>query len=1126
MAQKTHRNDWEDPQVFERNKQPAHASLMPFPDTASALKGDWDASPQQMSLNGQWRFQFSPTLAQAPEGFWAPEYDSSAWDQLEVPSNWQMHGYGKTMYTNVQYHFDISPLPGVPADDNAIGSYVTTFELPAAWDGKRIALVFGGVESAFYLWLNGQEVGFSEDSRLPAEFDITPYLQPGVNVLAARVFRLSDGSYLEDQDHWRLNGIYRDVYLIARESLHVRDVWYQTPLDTVYRDATFAARVVVRNDGEATQTGTVSLDLLDPEGKAVFSGVSAPLSVAPGAEATVELSQAVADPAKWTAETPNLYSALLTLTDAAGETLEVTATRVGFRKIEIIDEQLCVNGRAIVLAGVNRHDHDPDRGKSVTVESMLQDVLLMKQYNVNCVRTCHYPNDHRFLDLCDVYGLYVVDEANIETHGVWDQISKDPAWREAFIDRGARMVERDKNHASIILWSLGNESGHGPNHAAMADWIHANEPTRPVHYESAAYEPYVDVVSTMYPSLDKLTMMAERDDDQRPVFMCEYAHAMGNSCGNLQEYWDLIRSNKRLIGGCVWDWVDQGLRKVDEQGVSYFAYGGDYDDVPNDGSFCCNGLVDPDRVPHPALIEYKQIVQPVAMEAVDATKGVVRLTNRNRFTDFSNLVGSWELTENGVVLQSGALPALATAPGESVEVTVPFVAPSAVPGAEYWLNLRFCLAEETSWAEAGHLIAWEQFAVPVAVEPPAEPALSDLPAVALDESATQATFSAEGWRLVFDKAAGAIAAFEAAGQPLLTVGPRFNVWRAPTENDTRRVANLWRQVGYNALSETVQGIVIERTAPQAVRIVVHSESVPDPDSPLALTADEVLAQRMEQLNGVLPMMIDDEALATLCMAVGVDYSVLPLSRLQHRVRALLDWAKDSGDIPAFLQAAYCVLLASGGERIPDEYRSEMERIVAASPAELLEALAPELSARFGCETIYTVRGDGHVRVDVSVTPSEGLPVLPRLGMQLELPGALEQMTWYGRGPEESYVDRKSCAKVGRYSGAVQGQYVPYVVPEENGNKTDVRWATFCDVKGRGLRVTGLPLLEVSAHHYTTENLTRARHTNELVWREAITLNVDHKQRGLGGASCGPDTLPQYEIVPAPMEFSFALSPVR
>ena len=750
----------------------------------------------------------------------------------------------------------------------------------------------------------------------------------------------------------------------------------------------------------------------------------------------------------------------------------------------------------------------------------------MKQHNVNCVRTCHYPNDHRFLDLCDVYGLYVIDEANIETHGVWDQLTRDPEWRAAFLDRGIRMVERDKNHASIIIWSLGNESGYGPNHEAMADWVHDYDPSRPVHYERALYEPYLDIVSCMYPTLERLAEMAEREDDQRPVFMCEYAHAMGNSCGNLQEYWDLIRSQKRLIGGCIWDWVDQGLRKVDGDGVSYFAYGGDFNDVPNDGSFCCNGLIGPDRVPHPALIEYKQIIQPVAMEAIDARSGVMRLTNRNRFADLSGLTASWELTENGVLLQSGDLPKLDVAPGESIEITVPFRIPKTRPAAEYWLNLRFSQAEDTLWAPAGHLVAWEQFAVPFAVEALPETDLNALPALALGQSGDKIKLGAEDWELVFDKTAGTIASFVSDCQSLLCAGPRLNIWRAPTENDARRMANQWRQVGYYAMTETIQDVAVERLTEGAVAITVLSQSTPDPDAPLALTSDEILGQRLEQLSRSLPSLINDEGLRAICQAMGFDYDALPKNSLNLTVHVLLDWARNSGRIPSFLQASYRVMLANAGENIPEAHRTEMERVVAADETSLVAVLSPPLSARIDCRTVYTIQGDGTVRVDVAVAPAEGLPVLPRLGMQLELPKALEQMSWYGRGPEENYQDRKSCAKVGLYSGTVQDQYVPYVVPEENGNKCDVRWASFCDPEGRGLLVRGLPLLEVSAHHYSTENLTRARHTNELVYRDEITLNVDHKQRGLGGASCGPDTLAQYEILAAPTQFAFVLEPVR
>ena len=1126
MTEKVRVNDWENPLVVQRNKQAAHATLVPFDNEAAAFAGDRSASPGFRLLNGAWKFDWSPALNVAPKDFERPDYDVSGWDDIAVPSNWQMHGYGKTMYTNVQYHFDISELPGVPDDDNAIGSYRTTFEIPAAWGDKEVFIVFGGVESAFYLWINGQIVGYSQGSRLPAEFDISSYIHAGQNVVAARVFRLSDGSYLEDQDHWRLNGIYRDVYLLATPQVHVRDFWFRTPLDADYRDATLKARLKVRNyGGQAAQRHKVVIKLLDAEGQVVFDGLSAEVSLAAGEEAALELEQPVANPHKWTAETPYLYAAVLTLTDATGEILEVESCRVGFRQVEIIDQQVHVNGKPIMFQGVNRHDHDPDHGKLISLESMIQDIVLMKQHNVNTVRTCHYPNDARFLDLCDQYGLYVIDEANIESHGVWDQLTKDPQWKLAFMERGVRMVERDKNHASIILWSLGNESGHGPNHAAMADWIHENDPTRPIHYESAGYEPYVDVVSTMYPSLEKLTMMGERDDDNRPAIMCEYAHAMGNSCGNLKEYWDVIRSHKRLQGGCIWDWVDQGLRKVSEEGESYFAYGGDFCDVPNDGSFCCNGLVGPDRYVHPALVEYKKIIQPVLIEGFDLLKGLVRVSNRFGFADLSSLDVAWELTENGVVLQQGALDSLTIGPGESQELTVPFVPPTPEPGAEYWLNLLFSLADDTLWAQAGHLVAWEQLALPFAAPARGKAPLADLSPLTMEESEESVTVAGADWRLVFDKASGTIASFEARDKPLLEAGPRLNIWRAPTENDARRMAFEWRGAGYSALTERAVDVQVSQPAPQQVCIEVRTESLPDPESPTALTYEEVLGHRLHQVQMAFHALMDDAGLKQLCGALGVDYDLLPQSSYGHRVRALLDWADREGNVPAFLQTVYRVVLAASGDQIPEAYRTDMERIAQASEEELEAVLRPHFAARFECHYSYTVLGDGSVQIDAKVTPAEGLPVLPRLGLQMRLPGQYDQMTWYGRGPHESYIDRKESAVVGLYSGSVDDQYVPYVVPEENGNKTDVRWVTFTDAQGSGLRAQGLPLLEVSAHHYSTENLTRAQHTSELHWQESITLNLDKQQRGLGGASCGPETLPQYELAAQETTFSLLIAPV-
>jgi beta-galactosidase len=1040
-------SDWNDPAVTGRNKEPGHATLIPYTDGAEALAGDREASPYFRSLNGDWRFSYASSPETAPQGFFEPSFEAGGWDTIPVPSNWEMYDYGRPIYVNWGYPFPQngisrtnprvakdSPLPPIPEADNPVGCYRRAFTIPESWEGRQVFVLFEGVDSAFHLWVNGQQVGYSQGSRLPAEFNITPYVRSGENILAARVYRYSDGSYLEDQDYWRLSGIYRDVYLWAAPSVHVRDFFVRTDLDKAYRGGVLGVRAKVRNYGNVDVTGYfLEAQLLTAQGEEPVGKMLMPVSVTAKGEVTLDLEQAIANPEKWSAEDPNLYTLLVVLKDGAGNVLEVERCNVGFRQIEIKDGQIHVNGVPVVFRGVNRHEHDPDTGHAVTVDSMVEDIKLMKQFNFNAVRASHYPNDPRWYDLCDAYGLYVVDEANIETHATLGKLSNDPDWTAAFVERGARMVARDKNHPCIVMWSLGNESGSGPNHAAMAGWIHEYDPTRPVHYEGATgwgghYEgpkdaPYVDVVSVMYPSVDRTIELAQIRGETRPVVMCEYAHAMGNSCGNLREYWDAIAAYERLQGGFVWDWMDQGLRQVTADGVEWFAYGGDFGDDPNNGPFCINGVVFPDRHIQPAMWECKKVMQPVEVAPVDLLVGRVRVINRYNFLNLDGLDITWQLAADGQVLQSGVLERLDTPPGESVIVTVPFERPELEPGTEYWLTLSFALAQETAWTEQGHEVAWEQFKVPFEVpELPILP-ISRMPEVAMEEADEITMFRGPDFELVFDRLVGTISSWRYGGRELVRRGPLFNAWRAPTDNDkgeswALELAKEWREAGLDRLEHTVEDVVVTRIAPQAIRIVTHS-----------------------------------------CVST------------------------------------------------------------------------PGCAGGFDCTYTYTIYGNGDVLLDTQISPSGNLPPLPRLGLQITLPGGYEAFTWYGRGPHESYVDRKTGARVGVYSGTVNEQYVPYVVPQENGNKTDVRWAALADDVGNGLLVAdvtedqeGPALMEVSALHFRPEDLAEAKHTHELKRRDDITLLLDYAQTGLGGASCGPPTLPQYMVMPEPVEYALKLRP--
>ena len=1018
----TRPNDWETPHVIARHKADPHTPLTPT---------DRNGTRYIHSLNGRWRFALYPNPDAVPNNFMDIDFDASAWAKITVPGNWQLQGHGTPIYTNVQYPFPIDPelvaimarmqqrleadppasmldvqAPPetyerpltVPRDDNPTGCYRTRFTVPENWGGRRIYLRFAGVDSAFHLWLNGESVGYSQDSRLPAEFDVTPHLRPGENVLAVRVTRWSDGSYLEDQDFWRLSGIYRNVTLWSVPRVHLWDYNVRTALDAAYRDATLETTVTVRNRLDRAASGcTVTATLLDRETEAPMARAEAVIKVEAHGETTVTLSQPVANPAKWTAETPNLYPLLLTLRDDVGRVLQTERTRVGFRTVEIKDGQFCVNGQPVTIRGVNRHEHDPDTGHTVTEASMLQDIRLMKRLNVNAVRTSHYPDQTRWVELCDEVGLYVWDEANVESHGIWDVPANTPAWRDAIVTRVQAMVARDKNHPSVVVWSLGNESGYGPNLAEAADWIHDHDPTRPVHYHPAADAPEVDMLAPMYPPVDRLIALAEDETETRPIILCEYAHAMGNSPGGLKEYWDAIARYPRLQGGFIWDWVDQGLRRTTDDGETWFAYGGDFGDEPNDGNFCLNGVVDPDRAPHPGAWEMKKHHEPIAVEAIDLEAGALRITNQYAFRDLGHVRCVWTVKAEGETLAAGSLPSLAAGPGERVTVHLPLADVERPTGRDVILTLRFLLAEATPWAAAGHEIAWSQFWLIRAGDRP-EVARADLSFFTVEEGEKSIVLYGTDFALGFDRATGRITHWTDRGHPVIEAGPALNLWRAPTDNDAARMAALWEAAGLNRLEERV------------------------------------------------------ETFDWMPQAIGV-----------NRVEVTTTAAAPGGEIVATTHY------------------------------------------------VYRIKSTGEIALTYEVELADDLPPLPRVGLRVTLPARLERFTWLGRGPHESYPDRKASARVDRWASTVSAEFEPYLVPQENGNKTDVRWATFTDAEGAGLRIEGAPTFNVSAHHHTAHDLAEAQHTHELLRRPEITLNLDIAQAGLGTEACGPGVLPPYEL---------------
>jgi beta-galactosidase len=830
-------NDWENPEVVGINKETPHATTAFYPDRAKALAGRREASPFFKSLNGQWRFHWVKTPDERPKDFYRSDYDVSGWKEIPVPSNWQMEGYDIPIYTNITYPFVKNP-PFIAHDNNPVGSYRTTFAIPTTWKGRNVFLHFAGVDSAFYVWINGEKAGYSEDSRTPAEFNITSYLRPGENVLAVEVYRYSDGAYLEDQDYWRMSGIYREVFLYAAPKLHIRDFQVDTLLDEQYRDAKLRLNVKVHNYDKLQGQFEVSTILLDESGRKTLLTAAKKSQIPGNEEVSLVLEEPVKDPRKWTAETPNLYRLFLTLRDGSGKTLEVIPWKVGFRKSEIKGGLLLINGKAIYLKGVNRHEHDPDHGHTISVESMIKDIQLMKQSNINAVRTSHYPNMPEWYELCDQYGLYLIDEANIESHGMgYDPkvaLGNNPLWEKAHLDRVARMVERDKNHPSVIIWSMGNESGDGVNFVKASQWLHQRDPSRPVHYEQAGLKPHTDIVCPMYATIEQIVKYA-LDHSDRPLILCEYAHSMGNSTGNLQDYWDAIENHRQLQGGFIWDWVDQGLRKFSSDGKQFWAYGGDYGDKPNDNNFCINGLVQPDRKPNPQLYEVRKVYQFIKVSPVDLEGGRVKVRNKYGFVSLDFLDIFWELTADGQVLQKGQLPGLSLQPGQDQEISVPVQKPNLVAGTEYWLNVRFALAQDTLWAKRGHVVAWDQFEMPYKVPYFPHVDIATMSPLQYQETQNSLTVTGQDFTLVIGKQSGALESFKLGTKDLMTAPLLLNFWRAPIDNDVgnempKRLA-AWRRA---SLNRSIQEVSAVRLQPQVLQVTVMGR-LPDVNTRFAST---------------------------------------------------------------------------------------------------------------------------------------------------------------------------------------------------------------------------------------------------------------------------------------------------
>ena len=983
---------WNDPEVSAFGRLPASASR------------NRQAS-DTVSLDGTWKFKrFS-----RPELLSDSVQVDASWREATVPGLWTMDDQvpeDAPAYTNVQMPFRQEP-PETPAE-NPCAIYQRTFIIPNAWSGDRIVVHVGGVECCYFLSCNGIEIGFAKDSKLPSEFDLSSAAKSGENTITIRVIQFSDASYIEDQDYWWQAGIHRSIYVYRTPQVYLQDLFAKPAYTPETGVGTLELQVRVGETSRSSLFHRVSAQLLSPNGKALDKPVTATIEkdnfwpvVGKGPVLNLQFPEKKVRP--WSAESPVLYRLEVALFDGQGGQLDESHLVIGFRDIRIKDRELLVNGRVVLIRGVNRHDHHPDTGRVMSDADMRADILQMKQHNINAVRTSHYPNDSRFYELCDELGLYVVDEANIEAHHHYARIGAEPVWAGQFLSRGLRMVERDKNHPSIIMWSMGNETGFGPNHMAMTAWIREYDPSRPIHNENAICEQAVqrnwddnqhgsDVVCPMYPSVDDIVAHARDSQDSRPLIMCEFAHAMGNSCGNLKEYWEAVETWHGLQGGFIWEWKDHGLR-AQANGIEYWAYGGDFGEDRHDLNFVCDGLCWPDRTPHSSLIEYKKVIQPIS---VTPARGRYRITNKHDHIDLRGFRGSWQLLADGTCYRQGKLPAFDTPAGYYEDFQVD--TGNLEANVEYSLIFEFRLRRDTNWAAAGYLVAWDQIPLTRTVRQLPEP----IPAFVLTNSGSVSCGALE---LTYDD--NNITAISLAGHSLISAAPEINLWRAPMDND-----------------------------------------------------------------GIKGWSNQDQK---------------PLGR----------WRRDGLDNISW-------------QNTINVYENRLTQISKGKCA----------AGTIKAVSVYKV-SENQIDVEHTIRIPESIKDLPRVGVRWQVDNGLETLNWFGLGPHETYPDRKTSGRLQVHESTVTEQYVPYVLPQAHGNLCDIRWLSLSDGR-RQLRISSDGSLQASASRYPDEILTPAFHTYELAPDNNVWLCLDTAQRGVGGASCGPDVLPQYRPGPGVYQFRYVM----
>ncbi|MDD4554597.1 MAG: glycoside hydrolase family 2 TIM barrel-domain containing protein [Bacteroidales bacterium] len=1051
--------DWENPKLTGINNQPPHAAFLPYNTEAEALTNNWWASPWIMILNGNWKFHWSENPEKRPSDFYKDSYDVSGWGDIKVPSTLELQGYGYPVYVNQPYEFIhlMKPdPPHVPKAYNPVGSYRRDFDVPSSWKEREVFLRFVNVKSFCYVYLNGERIGMAKDGKTPIEFDVTKYLRDGKNTIGVEVFRWSDGTYLESQDMWRMSGINHDVYLFSTPKTRIRDFFVTGDLFSDYRHGILKLTTIIKNEQPNPPADLDRMYLL-PEyilevalyenklSQQPLIREAIPFRMTEKAEDTLYFEKHIPNPRLWSAEIPNLYNLVILLKDKEGNIIESTGSRMGFRSAEVKNGQFLINGKAVLLKGVNRHEHDPVLGHVITKEMMQKDIRLMKECNINTVRTCHYPDAPYWYELCNEYGLYVIDEANIESHGMGynpdKTLGNNPDWKEAHLNRTIRMVERDKNNPCIIIWSLGNEAGNGCNFEATYDWIKQRDKSRPVWYERAEQGANTDIFCPMYWSPQDLKWYGY-SRQLRPLIMCEYAHAMGNSTGNFKDYWDVIEKYPQLQGGCIWDWVDQGLLVTPQlkgfkgkvpanapsdinrtdQPPAYryeqisWAFGGDFgpDNVPSDGNFLCNGIVFPDRQPHPGYWEVKKVYQYVKFNLIDPDGASFEISNHYDFYDLRNTEITWDLIANGSTITSGKVESGTVVPGgkKRIALQLPGMNPSVK--TEYFLNVYLKTTKAWGLLGTGHILASEQLILPVLGSDPAAVTLKS--SLKVSENPQSVEITGNDFSCVFNRNAGTLSSIKYGNSEILKAGPVPNFRRAPTDNDIGNGMPKRCQAWFDASeNRSVSKMQVVSAESGNVEIVVHFS-------------------------------------------------------------------------------------------LPENIASET--------------------------VSYIITPDRKIAVTSTIKPlKEKLPEMPRFGLNLQLSPQFNQVAYYGRGPWENYCDRKTASFIGVYKSTVDDLFTPYVRPQENGYRTEVRWVEFTDSNNAGVRFTGSPVICFSALPYTYDDLKGfkqgGKHLGDLEKKPFIDLNLDYGQTGVGGDdSWGARPHQQYTLQAKEYSYSFTIEPLK